>query len=95
MGPAVIPNLETHAVDLCDFFPVEEVFGVVHPSMRYKECRPESQFLEQRCHQCSVRLDCVIKGQDHDPFGVGAIFAPTTPGWSLYHQEYKQQENPA
>ena len=64
--PAVIPNLETHRMNSSDVLPRHEVGCVVHPAMRHKKRRLETQLLEQRRDESAMRLDRVIEGQNNE-----------------------------
>ena len=66
VGPGMVADLKSHAMDLGNFLPIHEVGGVRHPAMRNKERGAESQFLQQWCDQCSMRLDGVVERQDHN-----------------------------
>ena len=47
-GPGMITDLEAHFMDLGDVAPTHEVLRVVHPGMRDKERRVETELLQQR-----------------------------------------------
>src|SRR6476646_7809754 len=65
MGPRVVPDLESHRMDLSHITPAHEVFRISHPVMGDKECGAESKLLQERRYKAPVRFDRIIEREHH------------------------------
>jgi hypothetical protein len=61
----MIPDLESHGVDLADIAPRHEVVGVRHPAMGHEKCSAEPELLQERSDEGAVRLHRIVEGEHH------------------------------